>query len=238
MRGSRANISGRSCSAKPRLRWPSRGRRNGNGNHGRALPVQLLCCWCPPCSRLMFAAITWFALVLYHRCTWKVLCHFVWLLFVKLTAASYQFYLLSAPCHQYGEDFFIHQKVFFPNDKKKSLLTWMMMVQVLEIISLFIISQWRSKHSLHHSQELCTQYGIGPEADNLAQTSFIWGKRHCCFEFGISREQHHPSYLRRGRHLGGLHSRPSGKVNGTRWVVRWKDLTHRPCLHHRCRLEK
>lgn len=87
----------------------------------------------------------------------------------------------------------------------------------------FITSQWRSKHSFHHGQELCAQYGMGPELHDLAPTSFIWGRRHCCLEFGISPEQHHPSYLRRSRHHGGLHTPPCGKVNSSRWVVRWKD---------------
>lgn len=129
------------------------------------------------------------------------------------------------PCHATNMSrLFFHQGVFFPL-KKWRLHGW---------------CRWgKRKLSLFHSGEANIHYttdksfalNIGWDLnwDNLARTSFIWGRRHCCFEFGISQEQHHPSYLGRGRHLRGLHSGPSGKVNSTRWEVQWKDLMRRPC---------
>lgn len=106
----------------------------------------------------------------------------------------------------------------------------------------------QTKLSLFHSGEANIHYttdksfalniGLDLNWDNLARTSFILGRRHCCFEFGISQEQHHPSYLGRGRHLRGLRSRPSGKVNSTRWEAQWKDLMLRPCWRQWCRPKK
>lgn len=178
-----------------------------------------------PCSRPMFAAITWFALVI-------SLVHFKSAVSFRLTAVCklhgrfisvlFAFRAMLPICR----GFFSHIEGSFSPLTKKGLLTWGMMMLVWG-------GKKHPKLSLFHSGEanihFTTDKSFAPDIeldlklDNLARTSFIWGRRHCCFEFGISQEQHHPSYLRRGRHHGSLHSRPSGKVNSTRWVVRWKD---------------
>lgn len=70
-----------------------------------------------------------------------------------------------------------HQGVFFPVDK--SLLTWMMMMQVLEGWGGNFHYFTGGEANIHYAADksFCTQYGTGPEADNLARTSFIWGKK-------------------------------------------------------------
>lgn len=221
MRGNCANISGRSCSAslnplvlKRKRKWK---RKSLQCSSSTAALMS-------PCSRRMFVEITWFALVISP---------------VHLkTAVSFR---LTAVCEAIGgfisllfaframlpicRGFFFHHGVFFPL-KKWRLHGWCR-------------SGEKNKLSLFHSGEANIHYttdksfalNIGWDLnwDNLARTSFIWGRRHCCLEFGISQEQHHPSYLGRGRHLRGLHSGPSGKVNSTMWEVQWKDLMRRPC---------
>lgn len=144
---------------------------------------------------------------------------------MKLSVASYHFYLLSVPCYQYVEAFFPSRGLF---PIKKMAPSWMMQVgEKKKKLSLF----HSGEANIHYTTDKSFALNIGWDLnwDNLARTSFIWGRRHCCFEFGISQEQHHPSYLGRGRHLRGLHSGPSGKVNSTRWEVQWKDLMRRPC---------
>lgn len=177
-----------------------------------------------PCSRRMFVEITWFALVyiasaLENCCVISFDCYLWSYRWLHITSICF-------PCHATNMSrLFFHQGVFFPL-KKWRLHGW---------------CRWggKKKLSLFHSGEANIHYttdksfalNIGWDLnwDNLARTSFIWGRRHCCFEFGISQEQHYPSYLGRGRHLRGLRSGPSGKVNSTRWEVQWRDLMRRPC---------
>lgn len=139
---------------------------------------------------------------------------------------------ICLPCHAANMSrhfFFSIKGPFFPSKKKNSAYVWMM--RVGEEKKTFIISQ-REKQTFITPQTRSFALNIGWNLNwgNLAWTSFILERRHCCFEFGISQEQHHPSYLGRGRHLHGPHSRPSGKVNGTRWEVQWKDLMRKAVL--------